>query len=797
MFPCACSLRSPHCAALIALATCLKYATTSAVAAALPHSQPNQTPAGNAPVVSPLPILLESLTIIGSKENLERIPGSGTFIDASDIRTFAYDDLNQVVRRTPGVYIRQEDGYGLFPNVSLRGVSTTRNGKISVMEDGILMAPAPYSDPAAYYTPNAGRMSGLEILKGSSQIKYGPETTGGVINYLSTAIPERNRGLVSASYGSDEDLRLHVHMGGRMLTSWATVSALVEHVHRQTDGFKTIDSASGASPIGSDRTGFRRNEPLAKVRFDFNSAVPQSLELKYGRTDISAHETYLGLTDADFRATPTRRYAASRFDHIETEQKRFTARYSAQPTHGPAFSITAYRTDFARNWYKLDAAGVGAGGGFLNLSEALAGPHGSGILDVLKATAAGRLRVRANNRTYGAEGVEGLTHWDFQGGTVAHRLETGARFHRDFADRFQWDDIYTQSADGGATRTTAGIPGTQENRRGESEALALYVQDRLTAGRLTVTPGLRFESITYADIRRSTAPATLSRVTQRNEKRIDYFAPGVGATWQQSPQLLWLAGVHRGISPPGPGSAGNTLTEETSLGFEAGFRHNNRRDFSAELIAFHTAFTDLIVEANAGGGGGIGQTSNIGKVNTSGVELALAYDPSRRRGWTVRNPWHASFTWTRARLGNDVNATGSGGSIAESIFSGGRKGNKLPYIPEYQIAFGTALETNTWSLHLDAYFQPATWASANNSPALVNPDASPAAGLQPTADSRYGRADAFFLVDVAVHYPLTDQTRLKLALTNLLDWEYIASRVPIGPRPGAPRTISAGVEVRF
>lgn len=117
------------------------------------------------------PLVLRDFTVIGSKQNLEKTPGSGAFITAGEIRTFAYDDINQVIRRTPGVYVRQEDGYGLFPNVSLRGVSTTRNGKITVMEDGILMAPAAYSDPAAYYTPNTGRMSGLEVLKGSSQIK--------------------------------------------------------------------------------------------------------------------------------------------------------------------------------------------------------------------------------------------------------------------------------------------------------------------------------------------------------------------------------------------------------------------------------------------------------------------------------------------------------------------------------------------------------------------------------------------------------------------------------------------------
>jgi Fe(3+) dicitrate transport protein len=743
------------------------------------------------------PLHLPSVAVIGSKENLARLPGSGVYLDRTDLSGFAYDDINQVIRRTPGVYVRQEDGYGLFPNVSLRGVSTTRNGKISVMEDGILMAPAPYSDPSAYYTPNVGRMSGLEVLKGSSQIKYGPETTGGVINYLSTPIPRKNSGLVSLAYGTDNDRRIHASYGGQVDAGPVIVGFLVENVWREVDGFKTVNPATGGGYAGSDRTGFDRNEPLVKFRLAAKAGLPQSLEFSYGRTDIHADETYLGLTDADFRANPFQRYAASRFDGIDTEQERLALRYSLAPGDHLTLRVTAYRTELARNWYKLDGAGVGASGGFLNLPEALAGQLGTAILDVLRGGAAGRLRVRANNRAYGAEGVDTTAVWNFATGTAAHRLETGARFHHDYADRFQWDDTYTQAADGSATLTTAGIPGTQENRRAESDALALYVQDRITRGAFTVTPGLRFERIDYTDIRRSTAVATLSQVTSQAGRTIDYVAPGLGVTWQQNGDLTWLAGVHRGISPPGPASATSTLTEETSVGLEAGFRYNNRRDFSAELIAFHTAFDNLIVEQNAGGGGGAGQTSNIGEVETYGLELALAYDPSVGRGWGVRNPWHLSFTWTRAELANDVNATGNSGGVSESIFSGGREGNELPYIPRIQIALGTAFESGPWRLALDAYYQPRTWASANNSAALLNPDASAAAGLQAAADSRYGRVDAHLLVDAALHYRLTPRTRLKLAGTNLLDWEYLSSRVPIGPRPGAPRTFVAGFETRF
>ncbi|MGR8950626.1 MAG: TonB-dependent receptor plug domain-containing protein, partial [Gammaproteobacteria bacterium] len=119
--------------------------------------------------------------VIGSQERRFDIPGSAHLITEEEIRLQSYDDINRILRKVPGVYLREEDGYGLFPNISLRGVDTSRSAKITLMEDGVLTAPAPYAAPSAYYSPTAGRMSSLEVLKGSSQVRYGPHVTGGVL----------------------------------------------------------------------------------------------------------------------------------------------------------------------------------------------------------------------------------------------------------------------------------------------------------------------------------------------------------------------------------------------------------------------------------------------------------------------------------------------------------------------------------------------------------------------------------------------------------------------------------------
>ena len=307
------------------------------------------TPAAaqDAPVLT-----LPGIEIIGSRENERALVGSGTYLDTDDIREQNYDDINRVLRKAPGVYIREEDGFGLFPNISIRGVDHGRSSKVMLLEDGIPMAPAPYSAPAAYYSPTTGRMSGIEVLKGSSQVRFGPHVTGGVVNYLSTPIPQERETYTKLTFGTDNDFRVHAYTGDTVETQAGRFGYLLEAYGRENDGFKTINPTA-AFP-GSDDTGFSNRDYNLKLSYEPNTERYQRFEFSYGQTELNADETYVGLTEADFDDDPFQRYAGSRFDNIETDQYRVALRHYIELSPATNLSTVAYYNEFERNWFKLN-----------------------------------------------------------------------------------------------------------------------------------------------------------------------------------------------------------------------------------------------------------------------------------------------------------------------------------------------------------------------------------------------------------------------------------------------------------
>ncbi len=722
-------------------------------------------------------VRLPGMTVIGSPQEAMELPGTGTFLDSAEIRTQNYDDINRLLRRVPGVYVREEDGFGLFPNISLRGADMGRSSKVTIMEDGVLAAPAPYSAPAAYYSPTTGRMDGIEVLKGSSQVRYGPHTTGGVINYLSTPIPFSSQGYMRTSFGTDRDFRLHTYYGDTIDTEHGRFGYLLEGFFRQNDGFKSIDKTPDFRH--GDRTGFQKTEPMFKFSFEPRGNVYQRFEFKLGYTDLDADETYMGLTEEDFRRNPYRRYAGSRFDNIATEQWRSYLRHYIEPTDYFNLTSTIYYNRFDRNWFKAHELrgnytyADGTPVTHPSISGALAG--GGTALDVLRGQGAGTIRYRHNNRSYESQGIESVAEFLFDTGNLEHRLTAGIRYHEDDVRRFQKNEDFELDGSGVIVDRTEFAPGSQDNRLGETRALAFFVEDQIHYENWTFTPGVRYEHLRQKIHNFNTG--------QRGSANLDMIAGGLGVTYDFDNRWTAFGGGYAGFSPPEPGRRINDgLKEETSFGTELGLRFFDRDTaFRAETALFQTLFHDLLVRDYVGGGGG---NDNVGRIRTQGIELSLEYDAGLHRNWDLRNPWYVAATWTDARLRTDTAST-----HPESIFSGGQRGNRTPYVPELALSFGTGLEFDRIGLFVNGIYADETFTTASNTRQQVDVAGNP--------DSRFGTTDSFVIIDISGHYKLTDNTKLFGGVQNLFDREYIVARHPHGPRPGAPLFAYVGMEVMW
>lgn len=707
-----------------------------------------------APLTEPLATRLDRLTVVGSAERAEETAGSAHYIGSEELEKFDYRDVNRVLRQVPGVYLVEEEGYGLRPNIGIRGSGTDRNSRITVMEDGVLIAPAPYAAPAAYYFPTMARMSAVEIRKGSASVKAGPRTTGGVVNLISTPIPGEASGLVDIAYGSDNTLLSHVWAG----TSGERFGGLIEAVRQDSDGFKDLD--------GGGDTGYSLDDVIAKLRYTSapNAARFQSIELKLGRTTQDSDETYLGLTDADFAATPNRRYAASQLDNIRTEHEQVELRHVIELGDKADLTTVAYRTEFDRNWYKLnDVQGT-------SLSAILENPAAFAN-QVAWLTGANSpdnaLRVRNNNRAYFAEGLQSVFGLDIEG-DVGHAIEAGIRWHRDEESRYQDDDRFRMQ-NGRMVLTSDGAPGTQDNRVGEAEAWSAFIQDDIRIGRWILSPGLRYEHIELervdfarTPLGRTQAPTAIRTAT------VDAWIPGFGATYLMNDALTLFASVHRGFNPPGPGS--NADVEE-SINTEFGLRYA-KDAINAELVGFWNDYDNLVgtCTASTGGNCNLGDQFDGGEARIRGIEASAGYTAEAGR---FAIPMRVAYTYTDASFRNSFNS-----SFEEWLTV--RAGDELPYLPEHVVHLGTGLVAEGWRLDLNANYLDAMRTVAGSGPV-------PAGRL----------TDSAWVFDVAATWNVAANTQLFARIENALDEEYVVSRRPAGARPGQPRTGFVGVRLKF
>ena len=727
------------------------------------------------PVTAPVPSIaaLEEVTIIGDSGQVRELTGAAQIVGPTELERYQYSDIQRIIRQVPGVAVQLEDGFGLRPNLSIRGTASDRSSRITLLEDNVLIAPAPYAAPAAYYFPTMGRMRQVEVLKGPAAITQGPYTVGGAINFVSTLIPDEASGTVNLSTGQFNTSRLQANYGD----SSEHFGWLAETHLWNSDGYQDIDR------VGRE-TGLDKDDLMLKFRInsDADADIYQQLDIKIQYAKENSDQSYLGLTDTDFASDPYRRYSVSQLDNIETRHDQLILRYTAAVSDALEFKATAYSNEHERAWFKterfdadgsIDAQSFSGTGwssvvGAVNLGQSVSGLGAAALQAVLDGgdTLPGSIQLRNNARTYYSRGVQLGLDWTF-GSRVSHSVEVGLRFHEDEEDRLQRDSTY-HLENGSMVLDDLGLLGNAGNRVAGAEAMALHIYDRIEWGNWAVTPGIRYEDMELTRTRweersgLTTDPSSRdpSNLRDVQSNSIDVLIPGVGVNYELSDSLSVFGGVHKGFSAPG---ASPGAREEESTNYELGLRFARGRTMG-DITAFRTDYDNLlgVCTISSGVDCDVGDAFNGDAATIDGLEFSLSHDFSRNSAYSL--PLTLSYTYMDGRFDSDIADTNFFGDVSVD--------DPIPYVPDHELFVSMGIERGPVAAFLSGSFVDEVCSTAGC--------------------GQFQTTDSALFVDLAVHYTVNDRTVVFAQVDNLTEEDAIVGRQPYGARPNKHRMLSLG-----
>jgi Fe(3+) dicitrate transport protein len=717
---------------------------------------------------------LEQVTIVGDRAMM--IPGAGQYINKRNLEKLNQPNINNVLRVIPGVNIRDEEGFGLRPNIGLRGTPVNRSAKITLMEDGILIAPAPYADPSAYYFPTFARMQGVEVLKGSSQIKYGPYTVGGAVNLLSTPIPASFKGFAQLAYGSFGTNQQRVWVGN----SNKNFDYVFEINRIASNGFKELDNKG--------KTGFDRRDAMGKVQWhtDLDAKIHQALTLKILTTSEKGNETYLGLTYEDYKVNPLRRYSGTQNDLLDLKHNHVSLNYEIAPSKKISMNTTAYYSYTYRDWDRSNTFGG------KSINTILSDPAANlSAYQIMTGQADGLVEGQATNRTYFSKGIQTNVQYIFNTKEVFHKFQLGFRYHLDQADRYATGSNSSMK-DGQLNKGEIGFKGNKENQIRNAQSFATYFNYDLNFKKIKLSPGIRYEKINF-DFQNYGASdnGRLGTGLKSASNELDIVLPGIGLNYKFDENMSFFGGVHKGFSPPGiPSvtSASRQAEVETSINYELGYRYN-KNGLSTQIVNFVNNYGNILGSDNvSGGGAGTGDMFNAGHAIIQGLEIALNYNLMQLIKVGTNNnlklPISIAYTYTDASFKETF--VNGGGDWGSGII---QTNDLIPFITPQLLTTNIGIENDKFNITFTGRFTGETRIKPGQGAAVI-----------PSEKVKYNDVNtigSFLIIDVSTNYKLHKYLSAFATVNNLTNNASIVANLPQGYRPNMPISFTLGVKSNF
>ncbi|MGH8463540.1 MAG: TonB-dependent receptor family protein, partial [Pseudomonas sp.] len=480
-------------------------------------------------------------------------PGARTVVRREAMVEQGAMNVRDVLRGVPGVQVQDSNGTGgsdIALNVGVRGLTSRLSPRSTVLIDGIPAAFAPYGQPQLSMAPiSSGNLDSIDVVRGAGSVRYGPQNVGGVINFVTRAIPEKATGELSTTMETSRH-------GG-----W-------KHIESAFLG-GTADNGLGAALLysGVNGNGYRSSNngnDIDDVLLKTHWAVTDSDELwlNFHYYDATA-DMPGGLTQAQFDDDP---YQSDRdYDNFSGRRKDVSLKYLRQIDDVTQFEVQTYYTDSFR---------------------------GSSI------AARDQKTLSSYPRSYHTFAIEPRVSRIFFAGPTTQEVSVGYRYLK--------EAMHEQSTRLGLIdNVPTPVPGSDghvfQDRTGGTEASAYYIDDKIDVGNWTITPGIRFEHINTDWRDRPVIGANGKPVQEKNRSiSSNEPLPALSVMYHLSDEWKLFANYETSFGSLqyfqlGQGGSGdqtaNGLEPEKAKTYEIGTRYNDDV-WGGEVTLFYIDFDD-------------------------------------------------------------------------------------------------------------------------------------------------------------------------------------------------------------
>jgi Fe(3+) dicitrate transport protein len=673
--------------------------------------------------------LLPSISVVGDwlgeadREVVRTHAGGRNVVREKDFEQSGASTVTEAIRAIPGVQTPPNNGTGSGDyalNIGIRGMASRLSAGTTILLDGIPLANAPYGQPETSLAPvSLGMLQAIDVVKGGGSVRYGPNTSGGVVNFVTKEIP-------STLTGGEISLRGDGTASPDAETRGAGKADL------QLGG--SLENGSGLALMysGNHGQGYRdrQEQDIDDVMLKYRLTMAGAGRLE-GRLHYYEAESDLPgpLTQAAFSADPFQ--STHSYERFRGDRKEAVLKYVNEFDGDYRLEATAFYTESFRQFTLAS-----------NSSNAVLGGGSDATLN----------RLERLPRHYQVFGFEPRFSTVAETGPLRHAMSVGYRY---IAEDTNERRFRRSGANGFDPFTAPEV--LNRHTEGSTEAHAVFVDDAIKIGAVTVTPGLRFEQVKVERDNKLTG--------FRDDETYGEPLPSLSVGWQVDPALFAYANFSTSFNPVthlalAESGTQTKLEPERARTYEVGLRYGIE-GLSLEAGLFLIDFDNQIESVNS-------VNINTGATLHRGIEMAAQYDMgalvSALKGLTV----YATYAYTKATREEGPN-----------------EGNDLQLYSRHVGTAGARYRLQEWTINLNAYGQSRQFADDANTE-----DAS--------ANGKLGRIPGYVLFNGQVAYDFAEGPTVVFGVNNIFDKRYF-TRASVeangGLFAGAPRT--AYVQTRF